>query len=117
MTAKALIRWLPPERGGRKSPPTGQYRAVSRFEDSRDRWPEAVWSIVVDPVRSVGDQNLAILAEVQFLMPEAPSELLTEGARFELCEGYRVVAKGVVLPESIAVPQQIDEFALSLMGG
>lgn len=75
-----------------------------------------MWSIVVDPVTNVGDQTLVMLADVQFLFPEAPEEQLTEGARFELCEGARVVAKGVVIPSEIQVPAQIDEFSLSLLG-
>jgi len=57
-----------------------------------------------------------MLAEIEFLVPEAPHEFLSTGARFELCEGRRVVAKGVVLPSEVAVPQQIDEFAISLLG-
>lgn len=111
-----MILWLPPERGGRASPPEGRYRTTARFEDSRDRWPDAVWSIVVEPIKPFGKASIAMLSDVRFLSPEAPGELLTTGARFELCEGSRVVAKGVVLPSQITVPPQIDEFALSLLG-
>lgn len=111
-----MIRWLPRERGGRTAPPAVRYRSAARFEDSRDRWPEAIWSIVVDPIKPFGTDSTATLSEVQFLSPDAPNELLVAGARFELCEGPRVVAKGVVLPSRVTVPPQLDEFAISLLG-
>lgn len=114
--AIAMIRWLPHDRGGRSSPSAARYRAAARFEDARDRWPEAVWSLVVDPIRSFGRPTVAALCDVQFLADEAPAELLNAGARFELCEGRRVVAKGVVLPANVEAPPQIDDFALALMG-
>lgn len=112
-----MIRWLATERGGRNAPPTGpRYTTVARFEDSRDRWPDEAWSVIVESIQSFGDRPFATLAEVSFLSPQAPAELLTTGARFELCEGPRVVAKGVILPSKIAIPPQIDEFSLSLLG-
>lgn len=115
--ARAVILWLPRERGGRTTPPAGPgYTTVARFEDSRDRWPDEAWSMVVDFLKVFGDKSHATLCAVRFQSPQAPSELLTAGARFELCEGARVVAKGVVLPSEITVPPQLDEFALSLLG-
>ena len=116
MSAKAIIRWIPRERGGRTSPPDGRYRGTARFEDSRDTWPAAVWSLVVDPVRLVAGDPRTMLAKLEFLLPGGPTEMLTEGVRFELCEGRRVVAKGVILPPKAKVPNRINRFALSLLG-
>lgn len=112
MKTRAAILWLSSERGGRKAPPSGRYRCDARFEDSRDE----LRIVQVTPVRSLRDGEMVILAEIEFFSIEAGEELATPGARFLLCEGHRVVAKGVVLPAEVAVPQQIDEFALSLLG-
>ncbi|HEY7089549.1 MAG TPA: hypothetical protein VH518_15740 [Tepidisphaeraceae bacterium] len=57
-----------------------------------------------------------MLTEICFVVDEAPKELLRAGARFELREGRRTVAKGVVLPSTVVAPQQIDEFATALLG-
>jgi len=111
-----MIRWLPPERGGRASTPMDGYRAAVRFEDARDRWPQEVWTLTLKCIQSFGDKREATVCDVEFLAPGAPFDLLLAGTRFELCEGRRVVAKGVFLPDEIAVPQQIDDFALSLLG-
>lgn len=112
MNPRAMILWLARERGGRTAPPDGEYRAAARFEDSR----EQMWTMRTIPVRTFDGRPHATLCEVELLSSQAQADLLVTGARFNLCEGHRVVAKGVVLPETIAVPQEIDEFALSLMG-
>lgn len=116
MNPNVIIRWIPSERGGRSAPPTGQYRGAARFEDSRGRPPDELWTVRLTPVKSFGEGPRATLCEIEFLSPEAGQDLLTLGARFSLCEGRQVVAKGVVLPSEVAVPQQIDEFAMALLG-
>jgi hypothetical protein len=101
----AMIRWMPRERGGRTVPPTGpSYTTVARFEDDRDRWPDEAWSVVVEFIRPYGTGGDAVWAKVRFLADGAPAEWLVPGARFELCEGRRVVAKGVVLPPAVEPP-------------
>jgi hypothetical protein len=40
------------------------------------------------------------LAQVRFLVDEAPHEILVEGARFELYEGEKCVARGTVIDAS-----------------
>lgn len=113
----AMIRWVPPERGGRKAPPAGPvYTTVARFEDDRDRWPDEAWSVVVEFVRPYGTGGGAAWAKVRFLADEAPADWLKPGARFELCEGRRVVAKGVVMPPTIQPPLELDPFAMALLG-
>jgi len=54
------------------------------------------------------------IAEVHFLAPDAPRELLKEGAQFELFEGRKCVGIGSVLapaadpqtPSDVALPAQ-----------
>jgi hypothetical protein len=113
----AMIRWIPEDRGGRKAPPSGPvYTTVVRFEDDRDRWPNEAWSLAVELVRPYGRGADAVWARVRFVVDEAPRELLCTGARFELCEGRRVVAKGVVLPPTAMPPQELDSFSMALLG-
>jgi hypothetical protein len=58
----------------------------------------------------------AVLVEMAFLSPDAPTEMLQPGARFELCEGPKVVAKGVVLKDTARIPTRIGDFSLALLG-
>ncbi len=94
--AKAEIEWVPENEGGRASPPPGpRYITVARFEDEKEKYPEEAWSLVVDfnpPQDELGPFN----AHVRFLADEAPSHLLRPGSSFELYEGRKLVARGVV---------------------
>ena len=101
VTKKALIEWIPRGQGGRSKPPTGvgtpPYSTVIRFVD--EPWPHPTgWSLVVakDASRSTDDKWMA---DVHFLVEEAPHESLLEGRAFELYEGSRCVARGTVLGE------------------
>ena len=94
---KARIRWIPAAAGGRPSPPTGpRYSTVARFEADAASWPERAWSIVAE-FHGPPDETLCTIANVQFLIPEAPTHLLRPGGQFELYEGRRLVARGEVL--------------------
>ena len=98
--ARARIQWLSPEAGGRKRPPIGpkgtKYSNVCHFEvDPVDRYENA-WSLVVQ-FEGPSCGELEIMATVWFLFPEAPHEFLQAGNRFELYEGYRLVATGEIL--------------------
>lgn len=42
------------------------------------------------------------IADIRFLFEDAPQELLSDGARFELYEGKQCVARGTIL----AAPEQ-----------
>lgn len=95
--AKARIFWVPETKGGRKSPPPGpRYVTVSRFEEHKDRYPKEAWSLVVE-FSKPPDYQREIISEVSFLMDAAPHHLLHPGSRFELFEGYKLVAEGEVL--------------------
>ena len=98
--AKAKIKWLLPEMGGRAKPPVGpkgaRYTTISHFENDRTCWPESTWSLVVQFEEPSGKSSTT-MATVWFLSPEAPQDILQIGARFELLEGNRIVAKGEIL--------------------
>ncbi len=94
----AKIRWLTKVEGGRAAPPSGSgprpYTTVVRFDG--DAWPaDDTWSLVVDKIESEGDYGWT--AQVRFLVPEAPTEKLFSGQRFELYEGTKLVATGTLL--------------------
>jgi hypothetical protein len=97
---KATIDWVATALGGRRAPPLGTgeppYATVVRFPDTGEPWPPSVaWTLVVRKLAEL-ESPLKWLADVQFLMAEAPHQLLTPGRAFELYEGARCVARGRV---------------------
>src|SRR5262249_16698388 len=95
----AEIRWLPAKAGGRTAPPEGgaTYSTLARFShESEEQWRREAWSLklhLLEPADSNGLQR----ARLQFLPEARPTECLKPGARFELYEGRRRVAEGVIL--------------------
>jgi hypothetical protein len=97
----AEIRWVPSCEGGRERLASGSgephYAPIVRLLDPDEVGPAPViWSLAVRKLEEVEDSD-EWLAEIAYLMPEAPHEELTIGRRFELYEGARCVATGVVL--------------------
>ncbi len=98
MTSRpARITWLKPEEGGRRVPPSGpRYVAPARFDAQAAGLEGANWSLVVD-LQSHPAGATDWIAEVRYLVGEAPHEVLLQGARFELYEGKKCVARGVII--------------------
>ena len=98
-SVKARVCWTSAEAGGRKCPPPGpEYITVARFEDDKENWPKKAWSLVVEFTRSAkADKPDCVIADVRFLAPDGPCNLLHQGSVFELFEGRRMVARGEVL--------------------
>ena len=95
-TVSAKLQWLRPEQSGRRAPPSGpRYSTVARFEQQRATWREEAWSLVIEWIEPP-DASLAHSVNVRFLVDDAPEHLLTTGNHFELMEGERIVATGVV---------------------
>ncbi len=99
---RARVIWKSREEGGRIAPPFGEgsppYSTVVRFLDVNESWPhEAVWRLAVEKIESSTDGR-EWLADVRFLMPQAPVEALFPDRAFELYEGGKCVAVGVLLP-------------------
>jgi hypothetical protein len=100
--AKARVKWLSAEQGGRTAPPQGEkYSTVVHFQDDVEDWPQVAWSLVVGLSEAEStEESLEIIAPVWFLFcdrPGAPNHLLRPNSRFRLLEGYRVVAEGEIL--------------------
>jgi hypothetical protein len=111
---RAIIRWMPPDRGGRSAPPRSAvgYSTLARFESERGH---EAWSIIITHAVEIDDAGV-IDARVRFLVPEAPHELLQVGERFSLREGHKVSAKAVAIPDSMPCPDHLSEFELALLG-
>jgi hypothetical protein len=101
VTMQAIVEWIPKEEGGRRQPPAGvglpAYATVVRFVDTTEPWPPPVaWSLVVEKDESASELYRWI-ANVHFLMDNAPHESLRPGREFELYEGNKLVARGRIL--------------------
>ena len=111
----AIVSWISPGKGGRQLPPTGlRYSTLVHFEDD-DHWPDQVWSLMLDFQRSLHDGRYTV-ATIRFLSEAAPTHLLREGNRFELLEGRKRVAKGIVVPENVDIPAELNSFETALIG-
>ncbi|MBX9681725.1 MAG: hypothetical protein K2X38_23450 [Gemmataceae bacterium] len=100
----ALTEWLSDQEGGRKSIPAGSRFVIpAKFEAATDHHDVQSWSLV-RPMQSRPAGSTEWIAEVSFLAPAAPQELLSDGAKFELMEGGRCVARGMVLPSQVVIP-------------
>jgi len=104
---RAIITWLTKEQGGRLRPPVGvglpPYATVVRFVDCEEAWPPRIaWSLVVEKEEALS-QEYIWLANVRYLVKEAPHESLTPGREFELFEGNRLVARGRLVEDRDAV--------------
>jgi hypothetical protein len=96
-SVKARITWFTPDQGGRSTLPSGlQYSTVGRFAAQGAEWEKNAWSLVVEFTEAPRFAPTH-LAQVKFLVPEGPAELLTSGNTFDLLEGSRVVATGVIV--------------------
>lgn len=115
-THVAILRWIPASRGGRTAPPPNAvgYTTPVRVESDPTE-ARGAWSVRIHEARQLRGPDVLVV-RVAPVVPEAPADLLREGERFEFMEGRRVVAKGVVLPASVRIPEQIDDFELALLG-
>ena len=94
---KVLLFWLRRNEGGRVQPPHGKkYSTVIRFCSRGSDGDSSAWSVVLE-LGSLNQPCLTMFAEMSFLAKQAPSDALQDGFPFEITEGDRVVAKGVVV--------------------
>ena len=98
---RAKIHWKTKQEGGRYNPPTGMgqppYATIVRFKDSTESRPAPIeWSLVVEKVLDLSNEYDWV-ANVHFLVNEAPVEELRVGREFELFEGWKCVAVGVLI--------------------
>ncbi len=88
--SRAKIIWIDKELGGRTPPPVGtRYAPIIIFPNMEGTWSADFICSVVN--------NQEMEVEIGFLSKDAPNDLLKQGNKFELFEGRRKVAKGIVL--------------------
>jgi hypothetical protein len=109
---RAVVDWIPKDQGGRNRPPTGlsspPYSTAVRFADAEEPWPPPMaWSLVVERDEALSEPCRWI-ADVHFLVDEAPQDSLRPGREFELYEGNRCVARGKILGDSMQVSDRAD---------
>jgi len=90
---KANLTWTPFEQGGRKVilPVGMKYYPIIIFESEQETdtlWCAELFNISIKDRQSVAD--------VTYLVDDAPFHLLQSGKTFNLYEGQRVVAEGVI---------------------
>ncbi|MDR1891519.1 MAG: hypothetical protein LBQ48_00680 [Oscillospiraceae bacterium] len=93
-TYKAKIKWLAEEQGGRKTLPHGDKYGPIISIGKPLSLSEENWSLIVKNKETLGEYET--IAEVSYLSKKAPDNL-RKNVEFELYEGRKLVAKGVVL--------------------
>lgn len=80
---------------GSKKPDQFRYQAHVHFEKD-ETWGQRTWTLLVDLAKmpDIGDDSVE--ATVYFMIPEAPHDLLEEGAKFELLHGENQYTHGVI---------------------
>lgn len=93
---RAKIHFFSSAEGGRRSPPSGPtYSTVGRAEGADDTTGR--WSMVLT-FEGAPDAGGDVVAQVRYLVPDAPHHQLLTARTFELFEGGHRVAVGVVQP-------------------
>ena len=93
-TMKAQINWASVENGGRKNiMPVGmRYCPIIVFAAEKSEgtlWSAEIYNTYIEDRTSIAD--------VSYLVDDAPYNLLKPGNEFSLYEGQRVIAEGVIL--------------------
>jgi len=95
MSLKAQIRWLTKEQGGRQTGlPYGDKYAPIVVVGKQFSLSEETWSLFVTNKEILS--NHETIAEVKYLSAKAPNNLRKD-VEFELYEGSKMVAKGIIL--------------------
>lgn len=91
----ARIKWMTEEQGGRKTIPwDDKYGPVVVIKGNLINLSETVWSLLVSNKESISEYET--IAEIKYLFENAPQNL-HRGVEFELYEGSKLVANGIVL--------------------
>ena len=92
---KARVFWVSREQGGRQSLPTGDiYGPKIKVISPTMIDNTSAWSLIVQNKEIISE--LETIAEVWYLSDKAPDNLF-KGVEFELFEGKKLVAKGIIL--------------------
>ena len=91
---EAVIKWLPPEQGGKKNIISQiRYNPLIFFEGID--FGEVTWSadIYINDLTDYLESSVSL----SFLVEWAPFDLLKSGQSFRLCEGGKLVATGTIV--------------------
>lgn len=92
---KAKITWLSEKQGGRKSiPNSDKYAPVVKITRPKELIQNETWSLILTNLEHLTE--FESIAEIQYLSDKAPDNLKKE-VEFELFEGNKLVAKGIVI--------------------
>jgi len=92
---QAKIKWMSSQQGGRQSLPFSiRYAPFIVIKGIPFNPNENIWSIFVENKETVAE--LETIAEIRYLSENAPNNL-DKGVEFDLFEGVRKVASGIVL--------------------
>ena len=85
-------------------PPSGEgggvYAPIIRFVDAESTWPPPIaWSLIVNKIAALNQYEW--IADVSYLAREAPASELRASRPFELLEGRKCVATGMLLESAI----------------
>ena len=91
----AKINWVSKGLGGRQTLPSGnKYGPIAIIKGCELNLQEEQWSLIVENKEIISP--LVTIAEVRYLSDKAPDNL-GSGVAFELYEGIRLVAEGIIL--------------------
>ena len=93
-TFRARIKWLTEEQGGRKTLPQGDKYGPIISMGKPPSLSEENWSLFVEYKEMINE--FTTIAEIRYLSEKAPDNLGTD-VEFELYEGTKLVANGIVL--------------------
>lgn len=93
---KARIYWLSKKEGGRTTIPFGDKYAPIIKLPGVSIFSDATWSIFVENTKNIGENETE--ATVHYLSSFAPDNL-RKNSKFELYEGVKMVAKGIIIQE------------------
>lgn len=93
---KAQITWITHENGGRKNPPLPgtRYCPIVIF-NAMDQKNDEFWS--ADFICTQVDTKMNSIVDFAFLVEDAPMGYLVKGNEFELFEGNKKVAFGIIV--------------------
>ena len=100
ITKRVSIEWIPESQGGRAKPPLGAgeppYSTVVHFPGEPWPHPDGSWSLVIRKNVPLSGEYQWV-ADVHYLVDDAPHESLRVGREFELYEGNKCVARGRII--------------------
>lgn len=91
---KAIVQFKRPEEGGRETPPCDGYRGQFHYKGEEKVWDAEHYYIEnICSGRPIG----SIIHFPPKTWKKVHSKRMDYGVRFEICEGRRVVAEGIVV--------------------